>query len=59
MKHDDLGIDYCDEYNMYELVKYDAVGEFWKCLHIYSPKRENLEELIKIIDGEEDNANHN
>lgn len=55
MKHDKLGIDYCDEYNMYELVKYDAYHEEWKCLHIYSPKRENLEELVKIIDGEKNN----
>ena len=51
-KHDQLDIDFCDEYNMYELVKYDAYSQEWNCLHIYSPKREHLEELISIIEGE-------
>lgn len=51
-QHDKLDIDFCDELNMYELVKYNAYDEEWKCLYIYSPKRENLEEIIKLTKGE-------
>lgn len=50
--HDKLDIDYCDEKEMYELIKYDAYSGEWNCVHIYSPYTEHLEEIIKIIEGD-------
>lgn len=48
--HDRLDIDYCDNNDMWELVKYNAYDDEWKSTGIYADKKWKAQELITNLE---------
>lgn len=49
--HDELDLDYCDEKDMWEVIKYNAYDDEWKSTGIYTDKKHHAEELIKVLEN--------